>query len=288
MQININTRNKILIPFLQALPCAFRGKGRLARLLLERTGEEREIPTKFGKMTVPNLVEPVSWDLAVNGCYEPDLCQFIEQQVKAGQTCLDIGANIGAISLALAKQVGHQGRVYAFEPSPRIFPYLKKNTLKHPQIKSLETALSSKKGKAVFYQAPEHKFGMGTLSALEGWVPAEVKTDTLDGFCQAAGMGRVDFIKIDVEGHEADVFRGARETLLKNHQIIIVLEFSDWAENNAYGKSGESPRVLAEMGFELAALGKGGEVRPLGGNLPKMGTWNLVACRDLSSRLLRT
>ena len=279
-------RNKVLIPFFQKLPCAFRGKGRLARLLLKRTSEEREIPTQFGKMTVPNLVEPVAWDLAVNGCYETDLCQFIEQQVKAGQTCLDIGANIGAISLALAKQVGHQGRVYAFEPSPRIFPYLKKNTLKHPQIKSLETALSSKKGKTVFYQAPEHKFGMGTLSALEGWVPAEVKTDTLDGFCQAAGIGRVDFIKIDVEGHEADVFRGARETLSRNHQIIIVFEFSDWAENNAYGQCGESPRLLAEMGFELAALEKGGEVRPLGSDLPQEGTWNLVACRGLKDRLL--
>lgn len=281
-------RNKVLIPFFQKLPCAFRGKGRLARLLLERTFEEREIPTQFGKITVPNLVEPVAWDLAVDGCYEPDLCQFIEQQVKAGQTCLDIGANIGAISLALAEKVGPQGRVYAFEPSPRIFPFLKKNTLKHPQIESLETALSSKKGTTVFYQAPEHKFGMGTLSALEGWVPAEVKTETLDGFCQAAVLGRVDFIKIDVEGHEADVFRGGRETLSKNHQVIIVFEFSDWAEKNAYGQCGESPRLLAEMGFELAALEKGGEVRPLGGNLPKKGTWNLVACRDLSRRLSLT
>ena len=280
-------KNKVLIPFFQKLPCAFRGKGRLARVLLKRVVAPCEIPTQFGKMTVPNLVEPVGWDLAVNGCYEPDLCQFIEQQVKAGQTCLDIGANIGAISLALAKQVGHQGRVYAFEPSPRIFPYLKKNTLKHPQIKSLETALSSEKGETVFYQAPEHKFGMGTLSALEGWVPTKVKTDTLDEFCQTAGIGRVDFIKIDVEGHEADAFRGGRETLSKNHQIIIVFEFSDWAENNAFGKSGESPRLLAEMGFQLAALEKGGKIRPLGDNLPKIGTWNLVACRDLSRRFLR-
>ena len=280
-------RNKVLIPFFQKLPCAFLGKSRLARLFLERTSEEREIPTQFGKITVPNLVEPVAWDLAVNGCYEPDLCQFIEQQVKAGQTCLDIGANIGAISLALAKQVGHQGRVYAFEPSPRIFPYLKKNSLKHPQIKSLETALSSKKGTTVFYQAPEHKFGMGTLSALEGWVPTEVKIDTLDGFCQAAGMGRVDFIKIDTEGHEVDVFRGGRETLSKNHQVIIVFEFSDWAEKNAYGKCGESPRLLAEMGFDLASLEKGGRLRALGTDLPITGTWNLVACRGLSRRFLR-
>ena len=280
-------RNKIFIPFLQALPCSFRGKNRLARLLLKRAMEECEIPSRSGRIVVPNLAEPVAWDLAMDGCYEPGLCSFIKRHLENGQICLDIGANIGAISRALAEKVGPQGRVYACEPSPRIFTYLKKNTQGYPQIACRETALSSQRGKTIFYQAPESKFGMGTLSALEGWEPTEVSTTTLDGFCQEERIPRIDFIKIDVEGHEAEVFEGAREILSKNREVIVVFEYSDWAENNAYGKSGRSPRVLAELGFDLASLEKEGNLRPLGAELPRTGMWNLVACRDLKKRFFR-
>ena len=277
-------QNKIFIPFLQALPCSFRGKNRLARLLLTRTTEECAIPTATGRMVVPNLVEPVAWDLARDGCYEPELCRFIRQNVRPGDVCLDIGANIGAISRVMAERVGPTGRVHALEPSPQVLQYLQRNTQPFPHITSHGLAVSAQSGKKEFYQAPETKFGMGTLSALPGWRATEVAVTTLDEFWQKTGAPTIRLIKIDVEGHELEVFQGGREALLNNPEVVVVFEFSDWAEENAYGSSGHSPRFLAEMGFAMGSLGKGGGLRDLQGGLPKQGTWNLVACRNLRQR----
>jgi len=277
-------RNKVFIPFLQALPCAFRGKNRLAKILLAKDSEKCEIPTRFGGIVVPNLVEPVAWDLARDGCYEPGLCRFIGQQVKTGNVCLDIGANIGAISREIAEQVGSTGRVHAFEPSPKIFQYLRKNTQCFTQITCHELALGRQTEKKIFYQAPDKKFGMGTFSPLPGWRATDVTVSTLDEFWEKIETPEIRFIKADVEGHELGVFQGGRETLLRNERVIIVFEFSDWAEKNAYGEAGESPRFLADLGFQLGSLDEKGRLHQLKSDLPKTGTWNLVACRNMEQR----
>jgi len=279
--------NDIFIPFLQALPISFRGKKRLARLLLKKTNEECEIPTRYGRMTVPNLIEPIAWDLAIDGCYEPDLCRFIKAKISPGDVCLDIGANIGAISRIMAEKVSPTGKVYSFEPSPKIFEYLIRNTRDLEQNSCHELAVSALSGEKVFYQAPENKFGMGTLSALPGWRATKVAVTSLDEFWQQINTPKISFIKVDVEGHELEVFQGGRQALLKNEQILVVFEYSDWAERNAYGKIGESPRFLAGLGFQLGNLEKNGRVRPLKDDLPKAGSWNLVACQNLEQRLNR-
>lgn len=276
--------NDIFIPFLQALPISFRGKKRLARLLLKKTNEECEIPTRYGRMTVPNLIEPIAWDLAIDGCYEPDLCRFIKAKISPGDVCLDIGANIGAISRIMAEKVSPTGKVYSFEPSPKIFEYLIRNTRDLEQNSCHELAVSALSGEKVFYQAPENKFGMGTLSALPGWRSTNVAVTTLDEYWQQINSPTISLIKVDVEGHELEVFQGGRQTLLKNEQIFVVFEYSDWAEKNAYGKIGESPQFLAGLGFQIGSLEKNGRLRQLKDNLPKAGTWNLVACRNMDQR----
>lgn len=157
------------------------------------------------------LVERIAW----TGAYEPELQHYIRRRLPAGAVALDIGANVGAVTLGLAKQAGPHGRVHAFEPAP-------------PNRSRLAANLALNPGLA--RRVEVHPFALGTVPATlywveepgnpgNGWlrdsgeVPVPVKT--LDDVVPELDLPRLDLIKIDVEGMEEAVLRGGRDTLLR-------------------------------------------------------------------------
>lgn len=112
---------------------------------------------------------------------------------------LDIGANIGVMSMIFAKRAG---RVIAFEPAPRAIPMLKANTEKLANVEIMQVALSNRAGTAFFDEAAELDISSLSDSGIE------VATTTLDAL-----RLKPDVIKIDVEGYEHRVLEGATETL---------------------------------------------------------------------------
>ncbi len=124
---------------------------------------------------------------------------------------LDVGANVGAYTLLLGRWVRPGGRVYAFEPAPEAFGGLSA----HVRLNGLEdgvtcvrAAASSSTGTATL--SVDGLSGANRLDASAGG--ERVATVTLDDFCRREGI-RPSFIKIDVEGAELGVLRGARETI---------------------------------------------------------------------------
>jgi FkbM family methyltransferase len=150
-------------------------------------------------------------------------------------TCLDVGANIGLYSLALSA-VAPEGRIYAFEPSPSAFSHLQENVRANGigQVETTQVAVSDRVGSVTFHDFSF--FSAGSFSSDEGSLLStdsygssafQAATTTLDTFVAERGIGRVDVIKIDVEGAELGVLEGAAEVLAK-HQPVVLLEFNSF------------------------------------------------------------
>jgi len=164
----------------------------------------------------------------------PDpMVRFIRQHVRAGQCAIDIGANVGKISQALLDCVGPTGQVHAFEPnSELVAKHLSR--IKVANFHIHRQAVSSGVGTATLFV--DRRDDMAVASSLRvlddlheaGKVaPVSVDTTTLDSFVQQNNL-RPAFIKIDVEGHEIDVFRGGVQTLSKFRPIVIFEFWETW------------------------------------------------------------
>jgi len=128
-----------------------------------------------------------------------------------GAVALDVGANVGAYTLLLGQWVRPGGRVFAFEPAPEAYggltAHVRLNGL-GDGVTCVRAAVSSSTGTATLTVD-----GLSGANRLDASATGErVETVTLDDFCRREGV-RPSFIKIDVEGAELDVLRGARETI---------------------------------------------------------------------------
>jgi FkbM family methyltransferase len=157
---------------------------------------------------------------------------------------IDIGAHVGFMSLDMAKFFE---TVYAFEPNPVNAECLRKNVDGHP-VQIQEVALTDQHGKAGMRQPLASNTGAWELCDGD-----EVETRRLDDY----QLEDIDFIKIDVQGSEEAVLRGAVETIKKNKPVIM-LEVPR-ADAEAYAKDrvcGETMRILEGLGAKPAALAR--------------------------------
>jgi FkbM family methyltransferase len=249
-----------LLRAIRLVPPGTPGKARVAsRLLRSRLdrGGDAEVATPLGRFYVPSLREPVAQALLLDGVYEPDVLALLCRHVRPGGTFVDVGANVGCFTVPMAQRVGPSGRVLAVEASPEVFPYLRRNVERNgcAGVGLVQAAAAGADGGSVpFFVAPEAKFGMGTRTPLPGMAPVQVPTRSLDGLAAEHGLTRVDAIKVDVEGHEADVFRGARALLTAKPSPVVVFEFLDWAEQHATGRPGEAQEMLMDLGYTIWRL----------------------------------
>lgn len=174
-----------------------------------------------------NLIDA---DLYYYGAYEkPELCLMRETLRALPQPVLiDVGANTGIYSLFAAK---HAKEVHAFEPFPPILPRLQghitENNLTNIVVHAV--GLGETEAELPFYSPPEANLGTGSFVAD---LKQENRNERLtlkivagDAYFPAAGITRVDFIKMDIEGYEKAALAGLRETL-RRHRPIVLLELS--------------------------------------------------------------
>ena len=246
---------------LRLLPASLRGKQRLARWLLNWHPGMRGplcIPTRHGhRIHVPNAQEPIAFSLLISGDYEPEVLALLQRRLQPGDTALDIGANVGVFTLPLATCVGGGGKVIAVEASPPVFKYLDRN-VRESQLTNIlphHAAAADQMGEVSFFEAPAHSFGMSGLGNLAGSTTHRVLARTVDEIVSAAGCERVAAMKVDVEGFEVLVFKGARGLIERRELNFIVFEFLDWAEARVPGgKPGDAQRYLRDSGFQLWRL----------------------------------
>ncbi len=189
-------------------------------------------------------------DLSAELWYNPDSRasdnRLISAYLKPGDCYIDVGANIGSTVIAGAVEVGLRGRVLAVEPHPRIFRYMLKNIelngLKN--VTSMNIALAAEPGSASF---SDYKSDDLNHIESEGIGALDVKLSTLDSLADA--FHSIDLLKIDVEGFEAQVLAGARETLSKTNAIYI--EIADRFLRNYGSSAREVLGTLQAAGFHI-------------------------------------
>jgi FkbM family methyltransferase len=140
--------------------------------------------------------------------------------LREGMTVMDVGANLGLYSLLISRAVGPSGKVYAFEPVPEIFARLKESIALNnaTNVIPVPVALSDEKGKAKM----SVKGGSSSLFRRVSDEFVEVQVERLDDFVEREKIERVDAIKIDVEGAELRVIRGADKTIRRDKPILMV------------------------------------------------------------------
>lgn len=141
---------------------------------------------------------------------EPELLYILRAEIKKGMVCMDIGANIGYITLLMADLIGSKGRVYAVEPDPNNFKLLKANMKLNgfkDRVLCYDLAIHDKVGQVAFYSGINAS-NLGSLISHKKAVnkPIKVKCDTMDNFFR--DKQPPELIKMDLEGGEVGVFAG--------------------------------------------------------------------------------
>jgi FkbM family methyltransferase len=149
----------------------------------------------------------------------------IKKYLHRDQIAIDVGANIGLFSLLMGKTVGSCGTVYSYEPNPTIFARLQNHIAKNMLggiIHATEIAISDASGMTPLFLY-EGYHGLSSLAPDLNWrlSTINVKTVTLDTLFASGSVRHPHFIKIDAEGAELLVLRGAEETVCKARPVIV-------------------------------------------------------------------
>ena len=166
----------------------------------------------------------------VHGTYEPATLRLMTEYLRKGDIVMDVGANIGLMSLHAARLVGPDGRVWSFEPSPFIFGRLQENIALNGfgnVISGFNIALGDRSEVRELFRYPAVNLGRTSLiHSGGGVVDGNVTVDTIDHIVSANGIGNVRFLKVDVEGFELQVLRGAQSLLESAVPPILCVEMS--------------------------------------------------------------
>jgi FkbM family methyltransferase len=189
------------------------------------------------------------------GTDDPPSCRVLWKLLKQGWIVFDVGAHHGFYTLLASAKVGQKELVIAFEPSPhelqRLLRHLRLNRCSNVYVESI--ALADFIGIAEFYVGLGSHNALNSLQNPPKGIPYRrivVPVTTLDRYISQRMINNVDLIKIDVEGAELLVLKGAKNLLQKLPRPIIVCEFiDDWMERFGY-KGKEFYEFLREHKYQ--------------------------------------
>ncbi|MCL5428383.1 MAG: FkbM family methyltransferase [Chloroflexi bacterium] len=189
------------------------------------------------------------------GNYEMDLQKAVRDFAHPGMVAFDLGANIGYISLLLAKAVGETGKVFAFEPLPANQERLNKNMVFNPRLRVIliPKAVTEKDGHVSFLI-----HASGTMGKVEGSAgregeyakPIKVETITLDNFVYHKGNPEPNLIKIDIEGGESMALQGMSRIIQEAKPTLLIELHGREAAQICW-------EILIQAGYKISKLVKG-------------------------------
>lgn len=201
-----------------------------------------------------NLCELVGGNIYYGVQFEQEESSIFDKLVKSGETVFDVGGNIGIHCLNASVLVGPSGAVHVFEPLSHIYQELLFNL----ELNKVENVTAN--NLAVLDESREVNIHVNRESALSSLGDTQrgkftriekVSSITLDEYAQKSRIGRIDFLKIDVEGFEGHVLRGAMDLITKSPDLVILCEL---AEKN-YSPLGFSVNSVVDwirdQGFEV-------------------------------------
>jgi FkbM family methyltransferase len=228
-----------------------RGWSPLLRIMARISSKARMYPAllRNGDTLFVNLLENMCHGYFYFGeVYDEQYTDaFFRKFVKQGYTFIDVGANIGYYTRLTSNLVGKEGVVHAFEPMPSAFDLLKANAIDLSNVHVHQIAISDSDGSSFF---SVNKFGETSSLGknLNAKYVITVKQKSLDSLF--LNVGRVDVIKIDVEGWELEVIKGAKELIAKYEPLLYFEYIDDYTRAKGY-RLEDYKSVLSLMGYSL-------------------------------------
>lgn len=227
------------------------GTGRILGPFVPRQGT---VTTQYCGYTVDlDLSDLIQWQMAL-GCYERAETRLMRKLLHPGTTVLDVGANVGHYTLNAAECVGPSGRVVSVEPyhyaADRLSHTIHRNSLQHVTLKRV--ALSDHEGSTQLADGLPDNHTPSLLTVAperhHTTIPLARLDDVLDEW-----IGRfrvVDFMKVDIEGSEPALVRGAQQVLSFGRVRYILMEFSADHLRNAGSSVAKLSIDLKRLGFD--------------------------------------
>lgn len=182
--------------------------------------------------------------------------RLLEKLVEPGMQILDVGANIGLYTVLLARLAGEAGRVFAFEPEPNLFSLLCENCAANEELNvtPFQCAAGDANGRATFQRATFNSGDNRLGASKRGAQSIEVEVARLD---EVLPMRTVQFIKLDVQGHELAALTGMQQLLASSPDVRVLFEF--WPAGLRAANA--SPELLLtffhERGFVIYEVERG-------------------------------
>lgn len=238
--------NNLILNYCRNFPLDY-GKSQL----LKYTRVPNEIVHIKNKHGIQYKLDPsdhVMKQIYQRGVYENNTLRHLLRLIKPSDTFVDVGANIGAYSLALSRHL-KTGKIIAFEPNPKALEFLEENIrlnkLKNITVNKL--GLSDQKETAVLYST-----SLATASINKHQETGHQDTihlTTLDSYCEENKIEEINVLKIDIEGHEFKALQGAKNIINNSKKMILIMEIDDNCLNVGISKN-ELFSYVVELGFK--------------------------------------
>jgi FkbM family methyltransferase len=257
---------------------SFGGRLPLAQSLLRRAfrhaGGTYSIDDFDGDLRIDlRLSEHMQRRIFWMGYYNREIVALLDKLVQPGMVVLDVGANIGEISLVCAKRVGSAGSVISFEPMDDIADELQKNIDRNQfrQVTVVRAGLSDKAATQVPIYAScgqrpqgEENCGLGSLYGEKAQAaPVQfIDVTTLDAYLARSPLAKLDVIKVDIEGAELPFLRGA-EQALRTHRPQLIVEVQERSAAVAGYTASAILDYLSGLGYTFERIERNGRLSPL-------------------------
>jgi FkbM family methyltransferase len=211
-----------------------------------------------------------------SGWYEPPTVKVISDLLRPGMTFFDVGANMGQYTLLAS---GLNCKVHSFEPAPAMFQFLSENVEPvKERVQINQFALSDSEEPVTLHMAKPHN--VGATSFRDQYCASgetfEVACTTIDRYVNEKGIDRVDVMKIDVEGAEKAVLRGAEKLLSSGQRPAIVIEYEESAQNRFGSSCAQITSFLTAHGYRLGRITEQGVI-PYTPKEPEDRSFNVLA-----------
>lgn len=199
-----------------------------------------------------DLASSVGRSIWLRGYYEPQIHKLIQSILKEGDIFFDVGANVGYFSVIASPIVGHSGKVFAFEPNPIVAQLLFQSIKKQPfsNIELIKKAVTSDGSDVLLKVLKNSGFSYTLPKRISAEKSSLVPSVALDDFkVLKCGNNCPRLIKVDVEGAEMDVLRGAERTL-RYCDTQVLMEIQNWTLQR-YGHTVQDVfTYMKELGYK--------------------------------------
>jgi FkbM family methyltransferase len=241
----------------------------LGAILANEPGATRLAALPQGGQLLCPLADWLGASLYFFGNYEPETTALFRRYLRAADVVIDVGSNLGYFTLLAASLVGHSGRVHSFEPNSKLIQFLHKSIEINgfdESVRLINVAVAEESGGF----AKLHLSAVAASSGVSSLLPLphlatdstiEVPLLALTDYCRTQQISNVRLLKVDVEGAELRVIRGARDLLLQRSVEMLVCE----VQPNDHDQDAPAHLIdeLAAFGYSPFGISESGELEPI-------------------------